>query len=87
MPAADSYQRDIAQLGPASDGDVVTHSDTVDLPEVSRSLYVGVAGNVKVTMRSGRVVTWPLIAGWHPISVSRVWSTGTTATGICAAYR
>lgn len=63
----------------------VTPSDSVDLPFIPRTLYVSVAGSVKVTMMDGSVDTYPnLIAGRHPIRATRVWATGTTATGIVA---
>ncbi len=70
----------------------VTPSDTVDLPKGrSRGLYVGVTGNVAVHMsddESSTSVTFTgLVAGVvHPLSVKRVLSTATTATGIVAIY-
>ena len=63
----------------------VVPSDTVDLPFVTRALYVSVAGAVKVTMMDGSTETYPnLLAGRHPLRVTRVWQTGTTATGMIA---
>lgn len=54
---------------------------------VCRSLYVGVAGDVKVTMANGDTLTLTNVAvGVVPVSVKQVWSTGTTATGIVALY-
>lgn len=52
-----------------------------------RGVYVGTTGNLKVTMASGDVVTYPsLPVGFHPISCSRIWLTGTTASNIIAMY-
>ena len=49
-------------------------------------LFVGVGGDVKVTMAGGTAVTFKNVASGQfcPITVSRVWSTGTTATNIVA---
>lgn len=66
----------------------VTPSDTVNLPEITTALYIGVAGNVQVTMMDGAVVLFSnFAAGWQPIRVSRVWNTGTTATNIIAVWQ
>ena len=57
----------------------VTVSDTVNLPQIS-IIYVGAAGNVKVTTAYNTDVTFVgLQAGQViPVQVRRVWSTGTT---------
>lgn len=65
----------------------VTQSDaTADPNGPFRALLISVVGAVKLTTRGGTTVTIPsggLAAGvLHPIRVQRVWSTGTTATGI-----
>lgn len=62
----------------------VTPSDDDDLQAGLRGLYIGGAGNVSVVTPGGQTVTLTgLAAGmWHPIRVSRVRSTGTTATAI-----
>ena len=62
----------------------VTASDTVPDPAGPfRSLWVGGAGNVKVTALDGSTNTLTNVpVGILPISVLMVWSTGTTATGI-----
>ena len=65
----------------------VTPSNSVDLTDDSACIYVGVAGDVKVTMVSGETVTFTALAnGFHPILVNRIWATGTTATNIMACY-
>ena len=72
---------------PATDLFAVTPSDTNDLLVLTRGLYVGVSGDVKVTCMAGNVTTLVgLAAGvFHPIRVRRVWATGTTATNIVGA--
>lgn len=73
---------------PASCAYVPSLSDTVELTIVSRGVYVGVTGNVKVTMYgSGTVVFVAVPAGVTlPIRVKQIWSTGTTATSLLVLY-
>ena len=62
----------------------VTPSDSVDLVEAARAIYLGVGGDVKLTTLGGDVVTFVGLAGGvvHPITAIRIWSTGTTASSI-----
>jgi hypothetical protein len=71
---------------PAEEAFAVTPSDSVDLQTISRGLYVGVSGNVKVTTFADSVVTFVGLAAGiiHPIRAKRVWATGTDATSIVA---
>jgi hypothetical protein len=72
---------------PAINAAAVTPSDTVDLSAVTRAIYVGTAGDLKVTMLGGQTVTFTAApAGWHPICATRVFATDTTAEGIVAAW-
>lgn len=72
---------------PVTGAAAVTPNDATDLAEVTLSLYIGTAGTLKVTMFDGSVVTYAAIAaGRHPLRVKRVWSGGTSATGIVAEY-
>jgi hypothetical protein len=59
-----------------------TASDSTDLANVTRALIVGVAGNVKITDPEGVTDTYALPAGTIPCRATRIWSTGTTATGL-----
>lgn len=53
----------------------------------SSGVYVGTTGNLAVTHPSGAVITYTNIsAGFHPISVTKVMSTNTTASGIIVVY-
>jgi len=65
----------------------VTTSDSLYLSYPS-VIYVGGAGNVKVTTAQNDDVTFNgLLAGQViPVQVIRVWSTGTTATNLIAIY-
>ncbi len=66
----------------------VTPSDSVDLTYVTRGIYVGATGTLKVTMLGGEAVTFTGLAAGviHPIRASRIWATGTSATTILAIY-
>ncbi len=78
----------IDQMPPATSGEAVSKSDTVDLTNVSRGLYVGGAGDVAVLMLDGTALTFSSVPAGTllPIRVSRVKSTGTTATNMVALY-
>lgn len=70
---------------PAVEAEAVTTSDTVNLTKVSRALYIGVTGDVKVDMATGATVTFKAVpVGILPVRVRRVYLTGTTATNILA---
>jgi hypothetical protein len=69
----------------------VTPSDVADLPNgISRGILIGTAGptnGVTLTDASGtKRDNVPLQQGWNPIAVKRIWSTGTDATNIWAAF-
>tara|TARA_R100001463_G_scaffold1991_1_gene8571 strand:+ start:1200 stop:1466 length:267 start_codon:yes stop_codon:yes gene_type:complete len=75
----------------------VTPSDTATIPSISAAdgtgnngcvLYVGVAGDVKVTTAGGDDVTFTgILAGsFIPVQVVKVFATGTTATNIVALW-
>ena len=68
--------------GPAFHGFAITPSDSANLPEVTRGLYVGTAGAVRVLMASGAEITFANIAAGTilPIRAQRVLASGTTAT-------
>lgn len=49
-------------------------------------LIINVAGDVKLTTLDGTTDTFPLAAGIYPGGFTKVFKTGTTATGIVAYY-
>ena len=69
---------------PASSAFAIAASDTVDLTEVTRAIYVGGAGNLSVVMLSGQVTLFTsVVAGAIlPLRVRRVNATGSTATNL-----
>ena len=89
MPAIDLNAQNFAGLeSPASGGVVVTPSDSTDLVNESRAVWVGGAGTLTVTMADGVAVLLSGIAAGTllPIRCTRVKSTGTTATLIVNLY-
>ena len=75
------------QSSPAVAGEVVTPSNTVDIPRC-RALYIGVTGDISVdfAQEGTAVVIKNVAVGYHPLSVVRVRVTGTTASEIIALY-
>ena len=75
----------ITRLIPAESATAVTPSDSTVISP-TRALYVGATGDVKVDMADGTTVTYANLAAGiiHPLSVTRVYSTDTTATSIIA---
>jgi len=63
----------------------VTPSDTEDLPSASRAINVAGGGAVRVTTTGNTTATIHVAAGiGFPVRATRIWATGTTATGITA---
>lgn len=72
-----------AGTNPAILAFVITPDDDNDLAQHARSLLVGVAGNINcIPTGQTNAVVMPVQAGVTPVSVRRVLSTNTTATGI-----
>jgi hypothetical protein len=66
----------------------VTPSDSVDLHNQARALYVGSGGNLVVVLPSGQQVTLLNVQGGAqiPLEVNRVMATGTTVGNILALW-
>lgn len=74
---------------PARSAAAVTPSDGTDMSFVTRGLYIGTAGDVTVIMAdTGTAILFKAVPAGTvlPIMVSRVKSTGTTASDIVALY-
>ena len=73
---------------PAERAFAITGNDSTDLTVTPRAIYVGGAGNVKVTTIGGDTVTFSgALAGTIiPVRVTRVFSTDTTATNLLGLY-
>lgn len=65
----------------------VTPSDSAGLGLTSNAISIGVAGTITVDMAGGEhAVLLTLPAGLFEIAVTKVYSTGTTATGIAVLW-
>ena len=65
----------------------VIPSDTTDLAQTSRALFIGMGGNLRVTMAGDEIVTFRNVsAGTLPIRARRIHATGTTAADIVAIW-
>lgn len=79
-----SYRSD-----PVDRGFAVTPHDTNNLAALTRGIYIGGAGDLKVRLAAEDedVTLVGVTAGnMYPICAKRVFSTGTTATNIVALY-
>ena len=81
-------RNDLQIIHPLEGGFSVTPSDVNDLPRKTTGIMVGESGDLRVMMANGNIVTWVAVAAGiiHPIQTIRVYSTGTTATGIVGGY-
>lgn len=79
-----------AARGPWNMAANVTPHDTNDLAYTTSALMVGTAGDLKVDMAGGPTITIPsAVVTANPllyIQVTRVYSTGTGASGIVALW-
>lgn len=71
---------------PANQHIEVVPSDTVDLPFITRGIYVGVGGDIAIVTKIGKSVVYvgALAGSIIPIAARRVDSTLTTATDLVA---
>lgn len=85
---ADLYSATSSSLSsPASGGFAVAASDSADLAQITRALYIGVGGNLSVEMAWGGVVTFNNLpnGAMLPIRAKRV-LLASTATAIVGLY-
>jgi len=64
--------------------DAITPNDGADLTDAVRAIYVGGDGTLTVDTANSTQVTLNVVIGGSilPIQVTKVWATGTTATGL-----
>lgn len=66
---------------------VVAPSDTANLSPIAWALYIGTGGTLKVDTLGGQIgVALTVPAGLFPLMVTKVYATGTAATGIIALW-
>lgn len=73
---------------PSEHAFAITPNDDADLPFVTRGIYIGGAGNVRVTTLGGETVDYKNLAVGmtHEGRIKRVHATGTTATDIVGKW-
>lgn len=78
----------MTSTSPAEHAAAITTSNTVNLTNATRGIYVGGTGDLKVDMIGGETVTLVGVAAGvvHPIAALRVYATGTTATLLVALW-
>ena len=89
MAAVDNFEGlRVGRESGARNAFAITPHDTNELAHVTRGIYVGVSGDLKVELVSGDIVTYvDLVAGvTHAKEIKLVYSTGTTATDIVGEY-
>lgn len=88
MPDTYANKRPELMMQPASGGEAVTKSDSANLTNVSRGIYVGGTGDVAAVMQDGAVLTFSAVPAGTllPIRCIRINSTNTTATLMLALY-
>jgi hypothetical protein len=74
--------------GPGDFHAAITPSDTVNIPTGwTRSIYVGVTGDVALVDQNDAVVVWKAVpVGILPMRAKRINSTATTATNMVAIW-
>lgn len=80
--------KDTSISGPGANGAAITPNDSSDLANVTRGIYVGATGDLKVTLAGSGTVTFVGVPAGTllPIRANRVFATGTTATSLVALY-
>lgn len=73
-----------SDIGGAADWVAITPNDSTDLAVDCRAVIIAVGGTFKATKPNGVDVTTTLPPGTHILPCRRIWSTGTSATGITA---
>jgi hypothetical protein len=81
---ADSFlQVPKSMESPATRHYAITPSDTVDIPQRPRMIYILTTGNIAIRDELGTVLTYPVTAGQvMQFRGTRVMATNTTATAV-----
>jgi hypothetical protein len=75
-------------ITPSDTNNITTGGVTIQGLDSGVCLYVGVGGDVQVTMIGGQVVLFENVAdgSFLPIQVNKVWQSNTNASSILALY-
>ncbi|MBD8066789.1 hypothetical protein IC608_15045 [Devosia sp. PTR5] len=84
---SDIFENQGGVSGPFVDAVAISPSDTEDLLQPTRALWVGAKGDVTITTVGGSTVYFAGYGpGWLPGRVRRVHATGTTATSMIGVW-
>lgn len=74
--------------GPAANADAITPSDSVDLTNSTRGIYVGVSGDITLDLvTTGTTIFFKAVpVGVLPVQAKRVRATNTTATNLVGMW-
>lgn len=74
----------MADSGPLARAINIVPDDDVVLPMTSRAIWIGAAGDLTVLCSNMEIPTLftNLYVGWHPLQVTKIFATGTTADNI-----
>lgn len=85
MPIMDAFSKYSRSLtSPPENGVNISPADDISIEQVTRALYVGGAGHLRVQMLGGEIVTLANVPAGSlmPLRVTHVFQTGTTATAL-----
>lgn len=84
MAANDKFVSVSSLTGPGDDAFSISTSDTVDLPNITRAIYVGSGGDINLITKGGTTLVFTAVptGAILPVRVSRVKATSTTASGL-----
>ena len=71
---------------PPSNAIQVTPSDTAELPYVTRAIYVGTQGDVRLQTQNGQDVIYKDLIGTKVVRATRIYATGTTASALVVEW-
>lgn len=89
MPIKDAFSKHSRSLtSPPEDAVAIIPDDTQLLAQVTRAVFVGGEGDLRVQMLAGGVVTLAAIpaGAMLPLRVRQVFATGTTATALVGLW-
>ena len=85
---ADAFSRFPPNLeSPGHSAEAIVPNDSTDLPNATRTIWVGTTGNIRVDLVDTTDVTFSNVpVGFFPIRATRVYATNTTADNLVAVW-
>lgn len=85
----DTFKNQASSLeAPARDGATLTPSDSAPIAVMTRAVYVGTGGDLRVEMAGGQELTFANVQGgtFLPLRITRLFQTGTNAGGVVGIW-